>query len=491
VRTPGARLVRLSGPCILLHVLSDLKAEFRPMLALAWPVVVAELGWMLMGIVDIIMVGRISPEAIGAVGVGSALFVAVAVFGMGLLLGLDTFVSQAYGAGSLLECHRWLLHGTYLALILTGPVMLAAIGLVETMPWWGLHGEVEALTAPYLRTVAWSTLPLLLYAAFRRYLQAMNVVRPIMLVLLTANLVNVGVNWLLIFGHLGFPALGTTGAAWATVLSRVYMAGALAVIIGWHERRARTGLFATPLRIEAPRLRRLIALGLPAATHLTAEVGVFAAATALAGRLDPIALASHQIALNVAGVTYMVPLGVASAGAVRVGHAMGRRDPRGVRRAGWTALAIGLGFMACAALAFLAVPRQIIALFTAEGAVIATGASLLLIAAVFQLFDGLQGVATGVLRGLGDTRTAMVSNLAAHWLLGLPLGYVLCFTLGWGVQGLWIGLCISLIVVGVALVLVWMQRIGQVHRTFVEGRSDLPFVSRPGTADARVVGSEP
>lgn len=471
-------------------MLSDLKTEFRPMFALAWPVVVAELGWMLMGIVDIIMVGRLSPEAIGAVGIGSAVFVALAVFGMGLLLGLDTFVSQAYGAGSLVECHRWLLHGVYLALIVSGPVTLGAMLFVDTMPWWGLHPDVEVLTAPYLSTVAWSTLPLLLYAAFRRYLQAMNLVRPVMAVLLTANLVNVLVNWLLIFGNLGMPALGVNGAAWATVLSRVYMAVALLLVIAWYERTAPTGLFETPLRIEPPRLWRLGALGLPAAMHLTAEVGVFAAATALAGRLDPISLASHQIALNVASVTYMVPLGVASAGAVRVGHAMGRRDPWGVQRSGWTALAIGFAFMACAAIAFLVVPEPIMGLFTTNATVIATGVSLLLIAAVFQLFDGLQGVATGVLRGLGDTRTAMISNLAAHWLLGLPVAYVLCFVVGWGVQGLWVGLCIGLVVVGLALMAVWVRRIGQVHRAFA--REDGPAVPRGALgADARIVGSEP
>ena len=469
------------------EVLSDLKAEFRPMLSLAWPVVVAELGWMLMGVVDIIMVGRLSPEAIGAVGVGSAVFVALAVFGMGLLLGLDTFVSQAYGAGSPLECHRWLLQGVYLALIVSAPVLVATLLLVETMPWWGLHPAVEALTTPYLGTVAWSSLPLLLYAAFRRYLQAMNLVRPVMAVLLTANLVNVAVNWLLIFGNLGLPALGVTGAAWATVFSRVYMAAALLGVIVWMERTAPTGLFETPLRIEAPRLWRLVGLGLPAATHLTAEVGVFAAATALAGKLDPISLASHQIAINVASVTYMVPLGVASAGAVRVGHAMGRGDPSGVRRSGWTALAIGLAFMACAAIAFLLVPERILALFTRDATVVATGVTLLLIAAVFQLFDGLQGVATGVLRGLGDTRTAMISNLAAHWLLGLPVAYVLCFVLGWGVQGLWMGLCLGLIVVGVALVAVWMQRIRQVHRAFASGRG-WPGALAP---DAQILGAEP
>jgi len=436
-----------------------LRDEFRPMLSLAWPVVVAELGWMVMGIVDTIMVGRVSPQAIGAVGLGSSVFVAFAIFGMGLLLGLDTLVSQAYGAARLDECHRWLLQGVYLALIASAPVMAVTWELVHLMPAWGLHPTVLAMTAPYLRIVTWSTLPLLLYAALRRYLQAMNRVRPIMVALLTANIVNGIVNWLLIFGHFGFPAMGTDGAAWATVASRVYLVVALAAVIAWHERQAAVSLFATRLRIEAPRLLRLVKLGFPAATHLTAEVGAFAAATALAGRLDPISLTSHQIALNVASVTYMVPLGVASAGAVRVGQAIGRRDPRGASQAGWTAIAIGVGFMACAALALLVAPTQIIGVFTHDPAVLALGISLLFVAALFQLFDGVQGVTTGVLRGLGDTRTAMIANLAAHWLLGLPVGYVLCFAAGFGVLGLWIGLSLGLVAVGLVLLVTWVSRI--------------------------------
>jgi MATE family multidrug resistance protein len=191
---------------------------------------------------------------------------------------------------------------------------------------------------------------------------------------------------------------------------------------------------------------------------MTAEVGAFAGATVLAGRLDPIALASHQIALNVASVTYMVPLGVAAAGAVRVGHAMGRRDSAGAGRAGWTALAVGAGFMSVAALAMLIVPAPIIKLFTADPAVVATGVSLLLIGAAFQLFDGVQGVATGVLRGLGDTHTAMLSNIAGHWAIGLPAGALLCFQAGLGVRGLWVGLSIGLILVAVTLVTVWHAR---------------------------------
>ena len=190
-------------------------------------------------------------------------------------------------------------------------------------------------------------------------------------------------------------------------------------------------------------MRRLIGLGLPAASQVTLEVGVFAAATALAGRLAPASLAAHQIAINIASFTFMVPLGIASAGAVRVGHAVGRRDAAGAARAGWTALLFGALFMAGAAAVFLLIPRVLIGAFTSDVSVLRIGTSLLFVAAVFQLFDGVQGVATGVLRGLGDTRTPMLWNLAAHWFIGLPLGYALCFIAGLGVIGLWWGLSVG------------------------------------------------
>ena len=437
------------------------------MFSLAAPVVVAELGWITMGMVDTLMVGRISPEAIGAVGVGSSLFFAIGVFAMGLLLGLDTLVAQAFGARRLDECHVWLVHGVALALALTPPVMAALWLLTAALGRWGLHPDVYVLTTPYLSIVTWSVLPLLLYAAFRRYLQGMGIVRPVMIALVLANVMNAITNWVLIFGKFGAPALGVRGAAWATVASRVVMAGVLLAVIIYRERGAgparRSGeaaeaaLFQTPLRIELPRARRLFALGFPAALQMTLEVGVFAAATALAARLAPAALAAHQIALHFAGFTFMIPLGVASAGAVRVGHAVGRRDPAGVRRSGWTALLFGAGFMLCAAVVFIAFPRALIGAFTSDDGVLTVGATLLLVAAVFQLFDGLQGVATGVLRGLGDTRSPMLWNLAGHWFIGLPLGYVLAFVMGFGVIGLWWGLSTGLIICGVALVIVWIR----------------------------------
>ena len=424
------------------------------MFDLAAPVVIAELGWMTMGLVDTLMVGRIGPEAIGAVGMGSTVFIGICIFAMGLLLGMDTLVSQAFGARRLDECHAWLRHGVVLALLLSAPSVVLVFLICESMPLWGLHPDVLRLAQPYLRIVALSTPVLLLHTSFRRYLQGIGVVRPVTVALVFANVFNAVVNWVLIFGHFGAPALGVAGSAWATVAARVVMACVLFATILYRDApRVMAG------RIELSRIRRLFALGLPAASQVTLEVGVFAAATALAGRLAPAALAAHQIAINIASFTFMVPLGVGSAGAVRVGHAIGARDREAASRAGWTALLFGVLFMSCASASFLLFPSALIGAFTHDPSVRAIGVSLLFVAAVFQLFDGTQAVATGVLRGLGDTRTPMIWNLAGHWFVGLPLGYVLCFTVGIGVIGLWWGLSTGLIICGVSLLAAWSKRI--------------------------------
>jgi len=287
-------------------------------------------------------------------------------------------------------------------------------------------------------------------------LQGMHVVRPIMLALVSANVVNAAGNWLLIYGNLGFPALGVEGSAWATTASRVYMAGFLVVAIRREHRRHPHGTVAW--RFQLARVRRLAALGLPAAAQITLEVGVFAAATALAGKLDPVSSGSHQIALNLASLAFMVPLGLASSGAVRVGHALGARDPMRAATAGWTALAASAVVMLLIGGVFYLLPGPLLRAFTDDVRVIDIGVGLLAIAAAFQLFDGAQAVATGVLRGAGDTRTPMITNIVGHWILGLPVGYALCFMFGWGVAGLWIGLSIGLTFVSVILIVVWWKR---------------------------------
>ncbi|HTM26812.1 MAG TPA: MATE family efflux transporter [Vicinamibacterales bacterium] len=435
-----------------------LRRELRPMLALAAPVVIAEVGWVLMGTVDTLMVGRLGASAIAAAGLAAMLFFTVMVFSMGLLLGLDPLVAQAFGAGRLDECHRWLGTGVWLALIVSLPsvglILLIRSGLV----FWGLPPDVLALTQPYLSVLAWSLPPLLLYVAFRRYLQAMNIVRPVTIALVAANVVNAMANWILIFGHLGAPALGVRGSAFATLGARIFMAAALFAVILAHEARMTPRLRETPLGLDPARIRTLVRLGLPAAGQVLFEVGVFALATALAGRVSASGLAANQIALNMASLTFMVPYGIGSAGAVRVGHAVGRRDARGAREAGWTAITIGVAFMAFAASLFFTFPGWLMRAFTHDASVIEIGIALLFVAAIFQLFDGLQGVTTGVLRGLGDTRSPMFWNLGGHWFVGLPLGYLLCFHLGRGVVGLWWGLSVGLMICGVALLIVWIRK---------------------------------
>ena len=329
--------------------------------------------------------------------------------------------------------------------------------IISRLELLGIQPEVARAAVPYMRALTWSLLPLLLYATLRRYLQALGLVRAVMVALISANVINAVFNWLLVFGNLGFPALGAEGSGWATTVARIYLFLYLLAYAAWREHRSGAGL-ALPWRFELERLRALLRLGVPAAFQTALEVGVFAAAAVLAGGLSATQLAAHQVAISAAAMTFMVPLGISSAAAVRVGQAIGRIDPAAAARAGWTALLLGGAFMTGAAVAFVVAPGAIIRVFTNEAAVLETGIALLGVAAIFQLFDGLQIVATGALRGSGDTRTALLANLTGHWLLGLPIGYVLCFWLGAGVVGLWVGLCIGLTIVAVVLITVWSLR---------------------------------
>jgi MATE family multidrug resistance protein len=437
--------------------------ELVPLLKLAGPVILAEIGWMVMGIVDTMMVGPLGPAAIGATGLGSGVFTAIAIFGMGLMLGLDAFVSQSHGAGEEDECRRWLHSGVWLA-VLASPLVMGIAWLVYvSLDAWGLHPDIQALAGPYLRAISFGALPLLCYAAFRRYLQGMHIVRPVMFALVSANLVNAIANWILIYGHLGLPALGVEGAAWATTIARTYMAVFLLVAIGREHRRRGDRQRHVSWTIDVARMKRLVGLGFPAASQVTLEVGVFAAVTALAGKLDPVSSGAHQIALNVAALAFMVPLGLSSAGAVRVGHAIGARDPARAVLSGWTALATGGVIMAMIGLALFLWPVPLISAFTTDQRVIDIGVRLLAIAAAFQLFDGTQAVVTGVLRGIGETRMPMIINVIGHWVFGLPVGYALCFWYAWGAFGLWIGLSIGLIFTALVLTVVWWKQTTLVH----------------------------
>jgi MATE family multidrug resistance protein len=434
---------------------SEWKTELRDLIVLAVPVVLSELGWMAQGVVDNIMVGRLGPEAIGAVSLGNAVYYTPCLFGIGLLLGLDTLVSQAYGRKDHDECHRWLAQSVYLACFITPPLMLLIWAMSHFLTRFGVIPTVAGPASSYLRILGWSTLPLLLYGGTRRYLQGVGQVRVITLTYVLANLLNWGGNWVLIYGKLGFPALGVNGSAISTCVARVGMAAALLGFAWRYERSRGHPLFEHWAGPQRDRLNTLVRIGAPAAGQILLEVGAWNLSTFSAGYLDPVALATHAIALNYASISYMVPLGVSAAAAVSVGHAVGAGNPARARRAGWLALGLGTAFMLCAGVVFLVAPRPLIFLYTHDPRVLIVAPTLLWVAAAFQVFDGIQTVCTGALRGLGETRMPMVANFIGYWILGLPLGLTLCFVLHWGIYGTWIGLTLALIVISCSLLVRW------------------------------------
>src|SRR6201987_5230183 len=354
----------------------ELRAEFPATWRLALPLVLAEIGWMAMGIVDTIMVGRLpnSAIAIGATGLGQSLYHSVAIFGGGLLLGLDTFVSQAYGREDLPDARHSLVNGIAMALMLTPLLMLAVFFWPELMERFGVSRELVEPMRPFLWALNWGTLPLLSYFALRRYLQAVYVVHPVMFALISANLVNAAGNWIFIYGHLGFRALGIAGSGWSTCVARIYMALVLLITVLDVESRRGLPAWKDTMHVDLRRIRALLKLGMPAAAQILLELGAFSGATALCAKLGPVPLSGHEIALNCAAFTFMVPLGISSAAAVRVGHQIGRADPIKAHLAGWSAILLGAAFMAAMVLVFVSLSRQIARIFSPDPTVIFVGA---------------------------------------------------------------------------------------------------------------------
>ncbi len=423
------------------------------MLSLAAPVALGELGWMSMSVVDTIMVGGLGPAAIGATGVGGSLFYVFAIFGVGLLFGLDTLVSQSFGRGDREDCHRSLGQALWIALLLVPIIMSVVRSVPFFFPVWGVNPGVSREAIPFLLTLSWSTLPLLLYGATRRYLQGVGHVRPVMFTLISANLINWFANWLLIYGHWGFPRLGVVGSALSTCLARLYMAGLIAVYLIRIEHAAGFRIKTIFRRPEIARIVQLLNLGLPAASQIILEIGAFSVASVLASRMSAVALAAHQVAISCASVSYMVPLGISSAAAVGVGQAIGAGQFARARRAGYIALIIACVFAVCAASLFIVLPLPILRIYTADREVQRVGIILLALAALFQLADGTQTVLTGALRGAGKTKSVVLANLVGYYLVGLPLGWQLGFRRGFGIVGLWEGLTFALI--GIAAALLW------------------------------------
>jgi MATE family multidrug resistance protein len=426
------------------------KLEIRESLRLATPVVTVHLGTMLMGTVDTMMLGHLSALGLAAGSLGNALTASTLWFGYGIVSALEPLVAQAFGAHDREAISAHLARGLVLAAAISvglGLVLWQAGPIFELL---GQNAEVTREASSFCRVSIPSILPFLIFGALRLGLQGMHIIRPAVWATVVGNLVNVGANYILIFGKLGAPALGVAGSAASTVLARWAMLLYLLIATRRHFAPYWRGFGRSAWARAGYGI--LLRIGIPIGIHNGLELLVFSAVAALMGTIGVAELAAHQIALNLAAVSFMLPLGIAGAASVRVGNGIGRGDMPGARRSAAVCLGLGVGVMTCFALLFAAFPGLLARLYSSDPRVIAVAVTLLPIAALFQVFDGIQVVSTGVLRGAAETAFAAAMALLGYWGLGLPLGWFLAYRAGLGPRGLWWGLAASLALVAILLV---------------------------------------
>lgn len=449
------------------------REEFWHLNRLSWPVIFSFVGVMAMGLVDTFVVGRYSSLELAGVAAGNSIFWALVMIGLGLHNAMDPVIAQAHGAGDQERALRCLGTALQISCGISLVMMLLIEFASENLAWSGATPEVVAAAQPFLRLLSWSLLPLMIANALQRYWQCLELVMPFTIFILIANGLNLILDLLFVPGAWGLPALGARGAALATLGSRLLIL-ALALWFTARTWKAR-GIAAKPWR-ELGRLlttydkemhREFWRLGLPAAGHMTFEVSAFSLTTLLMARLGALTLATHHIVLSIASFAFMFPLGISGATATRVGFHTGRLDPQRAFVAGWLGIGAGVGLMSLSALVLFFAPRLLLGLFTQDPPVIELGASIIFLCALFQVFDGMQVVSAGALRGLGDTRTALYSNLVAHWFVGLPLGAGLCFAAALGLWGLWVGLALGLFLTAVINTSVWRWREKAMRRSLI------------------------
>ncbi len=414
------------------------KDHLASLLHLALPVATVQVGFILMGTVDTVMVGHVSPRDLASVALGNLYFFMTTSFGMGTLFALDPLVSQAFGAGDRAGIARAFQRGFVIAI---GLAVFSSLLLMPGRPlltFLRQPTDVIPLAANYALVSIPGVLPFYCFIVLRQSLQSMGRVGPIVVVILLANVANVFFNWVLIFGNLGAPAMGAIGSAWATTLSRWFMLFTL-LAVAWPLIRP----YLRPLRPDAldiGPLLRMCRLGIPIGIQFFLEFGVFGAIGILMGTLGTIPMASHQVAINLASITFMMAVGVTQATTILVGQAVGSGDPERARRSAGAGLVITGTLMSFTGATFLLIPGLLARIYTPDQEVVALAATLIPVAGIFQIFDGLQAVGSGVLRGVGDTFAPMLVNLVGFWLIGLPISLYLAFPGGsgrWGFGGVW------------------------------------------------------
>ncbi|MBD3882952.1 MATE family efflux transporter [Phormidium tenue FACHB-886] len=435
-----------------------LTTEIKAMLFLAVPLASAQVAQAATGFVDTVMMGLLGQQVLAAGALGATFFTSLLHVSSSIVAAVSPLVAAAFGAGDSKEVSRVVRQGLWLAILLGVPLTLLIWNGEMILPWLGQAPENVRLAGMYLRAIAPGLLPALGFAVLRSFVAAVSQPRSVMVIIVGGTAFNVVANYTLMFGKLGLPALGIVGIGVASALSLWGMFLAIVLYIFWQQSLRSYQVFGNLQRFDARVFQDLIGIGLPIGGLVAVEAGLFAIATFLMGFLGTVPLAAHQIALQTAAMTFMIPLGISFAATIRVGQLMGQRDPKGARLAGYVAIGLGAAFMGLMSILFWLAPQTIIALYLdvnnpENGAVVDLAKVLLSIAALFQLADGVQATSVGALRGLQDTRVPMLIGLLSYWGIGLSISYGLGFSLGLGGVGLWWGLAIGLLVQ--AFVLTW------------------------------------
>ncbi|KAA2238361.1 MATE family efflux transporter [Salinarimonas soli] len=452
------------------------RAEAGATFALAWPLILTNLAQHGLNTVDVVLLGWLDAEALAAGALAHSLYFAVMIFGIGLVTATAPMMAQELGARrhSVRDIRRTVRQGCWIAVAFSIPAWLVLWNGEALLLLFGQERGLAAQAGAYLRILQWGLLPFLIYLVLRSYVAALGRPGFALAVCAAALPVNAVLAWGLIFGRLGLPRLGLIGAGLATAIVCCLMAVGLALLILRDRRMRRYRLFGRFWRADPVRFMRLLRLGIPIGATLAFEVTIFNAAALVMGTLSTAELAAHTIALQIAALSFMVPMGLGQAVTIRVGHAVGRGDPAGVARAGWTAFTLGTGFMTFMALVMVAVPGALVGAFLdatnpANAPVIGYALTFLMFAALFQVADGAQAVGAGMLRGLGDTRVPMLYAALGYWGVGAPLGVALAYGTALRGSGVWIGLASGLAVVAVLMLVRWTRRtdLGLVERRLV------------------------
>lgn len=427
--------------------------------------ILTNLGQTAMTATDVMMMGRLGAETLAAGTLGSNLYFAPLIFGLGLMLATSPMIATELGRKrhSVRDIRRTVRQGLWLAVMAAIPIWLLLWHTEAILLAMGQEPALAAQAGIYVRWLQWAVLPFYGYIVLRSFISALERPGWALVIVFAAVILNVVLNWLLMFGNLGAPRMGIAGSGLATSLSSLFMFVGMAVVVTVERRFRRYQVFGRFWRADWPRLRGLVRLGLPIAGILAFEVTIFNAAAMFMGLIDAASLAAHAIALQIASLTFMVPLGLNQAVTVRVGLAYGAQDQDGISRAGWTAFVIGVSFMALMAAVMVLWPKVLISGFIdmddpANAEVIRLAVTFLGFAALFQIFDGAQAVGAGMLRGLHDTKMPMIYGAIGYWGIGLPLGVLLAFRYGFAGNGIWIGLSSGLAVVSSLLLARWLRR---------------------------------